>query len=142
MKRTLAAALVGAAALTTLGTATASAAPLTTSTPTTTCAAGFAGVLATTICADVTDNQVKFYGFADTDPRWSARQVAFSLSGSVVGGASLGTLNTSVLVPRGGTRVGDVTGTAPCGSSVTGEFKVTEWGWAPSTATVTVPVTC
>ncbi|WP_327674775.1 hypothetical protein [Kitasatospora sp. NBC_00458] len=145
MKR-FASVLAGAATLSALGAvgateATAQTAGATTSTRT--CVTGFEGILRTELCATVDGGQVWLTGYATPVAiSWTPQTVSFNLSASVVGGASLGTDAPSVIIPVGGRPVGYVAGTAPCGSTVTGTFSVTNWGWPPSTATVSVPVTC
>ncbi|MFJ4091185.1 hypothetical protein ACIPYS_06335 [Kitasatospora sp. NPDC089913] len=107
------------------------------------CVDGFPGIVNLRLCASVTGDQVVFSGYATpASIAWTPQKVAFNLTAGVVGGALIGSDSPYVLIPGGGIPVGNVSGTAPCGSSVQATFNVTQWGWPPSTATVTVPVTC
>ncbi|WEH33469.1 hypothetical protein PZB75_08805 [Streptomyces sp. AM 4-1-1] len=104
---------------------------------------GAPGILLTRACVEVTGNQVRFYGVAATiNSGWQPQQVGFTVSGTVVGGAPIAPINPTVLVPAGTTSVGSIVTTAPCGSTVTGSFSVNQWGWPPSTATVSAVVSC
>ncbi|MET9403616.1 hypothetical protein [Kitasatospora sp. NPDC002965] len=138
--------LASAAALSALGAVSATEATAQVSTATTatkTCVYGFEGILRTQLCATVDGDQVWLSGYATPVAiSWTPQTVSFDLTAGVVGGASLGTDTPNVVIPVGGRPVGYVAGTAPCGSTVTGTFSVTKWGWPPSTATVSVPVPC
>ncbi|MFF2045668.1 hypothetical protein ACFVVX_35135 [Kitasatospora sp. NPDC058170] len=104
---------------------------------------GAPGFLLTRACIEVTGNQVQLYGqAAPTNPAWQPQQVGFTVAGNVVGNAPIAPVNTSVLVSAGGTRVGGIATTAPCGATVTASFAVNQWGWPPSTATVSAVVAC
>ncbi|MEU5219640.1 hypothetical protein AB0G79_26040 [Streptomyces sp. NPDC020807] len=104
---------------------------------------GAPGILLTRACVRVTGNQVYLYGVAtNTDPTWQAQLVTFQISGNVVGGAPIAPVAPTVLVPPGGTTVGGITTTAPCGATVNAGFSVDQWGWPPSAATVSAVVTC
>ncbi|MGW1013222.1 hypothetical protein ACWD4X_24680 [Streptomyces termitum] len=109
-----------------------------------TCGApGAPGLLLTRACVEVTGNQVRFYGVAATaNSGWQPQQVGFTVSGTVVGGAPIAPINPTVLVQAGTTSVGSIVTTAPCGSTVTGNFSVNQWGWPPSAATVSAVVSC
>ncbi|MEV6977498.1 hypothetical protein [Kitasatospora sp. NPDC093806] len=144
MKR-FTAVLATAAALSGLGVAGATAATAQPTGPSgpSNCVDGFPGILNTRLCASVTGNQVTFGGYATpASVSWTPQKVSFNLTAQVVGGAVIGSDSPNVFIPFGGIPVGNVSGTAPCGSSVMATFNVTQWGWPPSTATVTVPVTC
>ncbi len=107
------------------------------------CVDGWPGIVNLRLCASVTDNQVVLSGYATpASVSWTPQKVSFNLTGAVVGGATIGSDSPYVLIPVGGIPVGNVSGTAPCGSNVQATFSVTQWGWPPSTATLTVPVTC
>ncbi|MFB7588974.1 hypothetical protein [Streptomyces sp. NPDC056169] len=104
---------------------------------------GAPGILLTRACVEVTGNQVRFYGVAaTTNSGWQPQQVGFTVSGTVVGGAPIAPINPTVLVQAGATSVGSIITTAPCGSTVTGNFSVNQGGWPPSTATVSAVVSC
>ncbi|MEU8736366.1 MULTISPECIES: hypothetical protein [Streptomyces] len=104
---------------------------------------GAPGILLTRACVEVTGNQVRFYGVAaTTNSGWQPQQVGFTVSGTVVGGAPIAPINPTVLVQAGTTSVGSIVTTVPCGSTVTGSFSVNQWGWPPSTATVSAVVSC
>ncbi|MEV0533831.1 hypothetical protein [Kitasatospora sp. NPDC050463] len=104
---------------------------------------GAPGFLLTRACVEVTGNQVYFYGQATpTNPAWQPQQVGFRVSGTVVGSAPIAPVALTTLVTAGGTRVGGVTATAPCGSTVVANFSVDQWGWPTSDATVSAVVTC
>ncbi|MFI9330130.1 hypothetical protein ACIGZJ_21590 [Kitasatospora sp. NPDC052868] len=138
--------LAGTAVLTAVGAAQATARPASetaSSIPTRTCVSGYQGILLTELCADVDGDLITLTGHAaPASITWTERAVPFRLSASVAGGAELGTDTPSAVIPRGGRWVGRVSGAVPCGSTVEGTFLVTQWGWPPSTATISVPVPC
>ncbi|MFC8177099.1 hypothetical protein [Streptomyces sp. NPDC057325] len=104
---------------------------------------GAPGVLLTRACVEVNGNQVRFYGVAaTTNSAWQPQQVGFTVAGTVVGGAPIAPINPTVLIQPGATSVGSIVTTAPCGSTVNGSFSVNQWGWPPSTATVSAVVSC
>ncbi|MCQ1581800.1 MULTISPECIES: hypothetical protein [Streptomyces] len=143
--KSLAAVAVAAATLATLATGQeAVAAPTGPVSAVTTCGTpGAPGTLLTRACVEVTGNQVRFYGVAaTTNSGWQPQQVGFTVSGNVVGGAPIAPINPTVLIQAGATSVGSIVTTAPCGSTVTGSFSVNQWGWPPSTATVSAAVSC
>ncbi|MER8236650.1 hypothetical protein [Streptomyces sp. NPDC094049] len=143
--KTLATVAVAAATLATLATGQeAVAAPTGPVGAVVTCGTpGAPGILLTRACVEVTGNQVRFYGVAaTTNSGWQPQQVGFTVSGAVVGGAPIAPINPAVLVQAGTTSVGSIVTTAPCGSTVTGSFSVNQWGWPPSTATVSAVVSC
>ncbi|MFJ9432549.1 hypothetical protein ACIRQY_23220 [Streptomyces sp. NPDC101490] len=143
--KTLATVAVAAATLATLATGQeAVAAPTGPAGAVVTCGTpGAPGILLTRACVEVTGNQVRFYGVAaTTNSGWQPQQVGFTVSGTVVGSAPIAPINPAVLVQAGTTSVGSIVTTAPCGSTVTGSFSVNQWGWPPSTATVSAVVSC
>ncbi|MFE9828957.1 hypothetical protein ACFYPK_09945 [Streptomyces halstedii] len=143
--RSLATVAVAAATLATLATGQeAVAAPTGPAGAVVTCGTpGAPGILLTRACVEVTGNQVRFYGVAaTTNSGWQPQQVGFTVSGTVVGGAPIAPINPTVLVQAGTTSVGSIVTTVPCGSTVTGSFSVDQWGWPPSTATVSAVVSC
>ncbi|KDQ65617.1 hypothetical protein AB0K62_27610 [Streptomyces halstedii] len=143
--RSLATVAVAAATLATLATGQeAVAAPTGPAGAVVTCGTpGAPGILLTRACVEVTGNQVRFYGVAaTTNSGWQPQQVGFTVSGTVVGGAPIAPINPTVLVQAGTTSVGSIVTTVPCGSTVTGSFSVNQWGWPPSTATVSAVVSC
>ncbi len=109
-----------------------------------TCGApGAPGILLTRACVEVTGSQVRFYGVAaTTNSGWQPQQVGFTVSGTVVGGTPIAPITPTVLIQAGATSVGSIVTTAPCGSTITGSFSVDQWGWPPSTATVSAAVSC
>lgn len=153
MKR-LAAVLAGTAALAALtGTQTASAATASVATA----SASVAGMPGTTVCGDpgapnhltiracINNNggQVYVFGRATpTSPTWQDQQVSFRLTSVGVTSPPLGTIAPTVLIPTGGSDVGGITGTVPCGRTVTAQFSVDQPGWPQSTATVSTIVNC
>ncbi|MET9398914.1 hypothetical protein [Kitasatospora sp. NPDC002965] len=146
MKR-LSAVLAGVAALAALtGTQSASAvtAPTGPVGAVVTCGSpGAPGFLQTRACIEVTGNQVRLYGHAyPTNPSWVAQNVGFRLSGNAVSLPPLPPITPNVLVPVGGRHVGDILITVPCGTAVTAEFSVDQFGWPPSVATASTVVTC
>ncbi|MEV3951282.1 hypothetical protein AB0K57_27120 [Streptomyces halstedii] len=143
--KSLATVAVAAATLATLATGQeAVAAPTGSAGAVITCGTpGAPGTLLTRACVEVTGNQVRFYGVAaTTNSGWQPQQVGFTVSGTVVGGAPIAPINPTVLVQAGTTSVGSIVTTVPCGSTVTGSFSVNQWGWPPSTATVSAVVSC
>lgn len=146
--KSLAAVAVAAATLAALATGqeavAAPTAPTGSAGPVITCGTpGAPGILLTRACVEVTGNQVRFYGVAaTTNSGWQPQQVGFTVSGTVVGGAPIAPINPTVLVQAGATSVGSIVTTVPCGSTVTGSFSVNQWGWPPSTATVSAVVSC
>ncbi|MFJ9112612.1 hypothetical protein [Streptomyces sp. NPDC102283] len=143
--KSLAAVAVAAATLAALATGQeAVAAPNGSAGPVITCGTpGAPGFLLTRACVEVNGNQVRFYGVAATaNSGWQPQQVGFTVSGTVVGGAPIAPINPTVLVQAGATSVGSIVTTVPCGSTVTGGFSVNQWGWPPSTATVSAVVSC
>ncbi|KQX51021.1 MULTISPECIES: hypothetical protein [unclassified Streptomyces] len=143
--KSLATAAVAAATLATLATGQeAVAAPTGPVGAVVTCGTpGAPGILLTRACVEVTGNQVRFYGVAaTTNSGWQPQQVGFTVSGTVVGSAPIAPINPTVLVQAGTTSVGSIVTTAPCGSTVNGNFSVNQWGWPPSTATVSAVVSC
>ncbi|MEV7479623.1 hypothetical protein [Streptomyces halstedii] len=143
--KSLATVAVAAATLATLATGQeAVAAPTGPASAVVTCGTpGAPGILLTRACVEVTGNQVRFYGVAaTTNSGWQPQQVGFTVSGTVVGGPPIAPINPTVLVQAGTTSVGSIVTTVPCGSTVTGSFSVNQWGWPPSTATVSAVVSC
>jgi hypothetical protein len=109
-----------------------------------TCGApGAPGLLLTRACVEVTGNQVRFYGqTTPTDPAWQPQQIGFTVAGTVVGNAPIAPISPTVLVQAGGTQVGSIVTTAPCGSTVITNFSVNHSGWPSSAATVSAVVGC
>lgn len=142
--KSLATVAVAAATLATLATGQEAVAAPTGPAGAVTCGTpGAPGILLTRACVEVTGSQVRFYGVAaTTNSGWQPQQVGFTVSGTVVGGAPIAPINPTVLVQAGTTSVGSIVTTVPCGSTVTGSFSVNQWGWPPSTATVSAVVSC
>ncbi|MFE6501434.1 hypothetical protein [Kitasatospora sp. NPDC057738] len=145
MKR-LAAVLAAPAALT--GTQTASASAATASvagmTGTTVCGdPGAPNYLTIRACINTNGGQVYVFGRATpASPTWQDQQVSFRLTSVGVTSPPLGTITPTVLIPTGGSDVGGITGTVPCGRTVTAQFGVDQPGWPQSTATVSTIVNC
>ncbi|MEV4613281.1 hypothetical protein AB0K43_11865 [Kitasatospora sp. NPDC049258] len=144
----------GVAGLTTLGVAPAVAAPApqaaTTLSTVTTCGnLGYQAGLATKVCAEITGTGVVLYGQVGLagppspgSPAPQPKQLITSLSGEVVGGASLGTANQNVIFTASTIQVRGVGGTVPCGSTVHASFSVASFPWSPNPVTLDVPVAC
>ncbi|MFJ9523714.1 hypothetical protein ACIRPK_36525 [Kitasatospora sp. NPDC101801] len=109
-----------------------------------TCGApGAPGYLLTRTCIEVTGNQVRVYGWATPNsPAWQPQPVGFTVAATVIGNAPIPPVNPTVLVSAGGTQVGSVFTTAPCGSTVIANFAVNQPGWPSSPATVSTVVSC
>ncbi|MFG3054895.1 hypothetical protein ACGFZP_28635 [Kitasatospora sp. NPDC048239] len=122
----------------------------TTATTTVTCgASGLQAGLMTKVCAEVTGDSVQLYGQISLagppspgTPWPQTQELLTGLSGQVVGGASLGSVNGRTLFTASTVRVGGVGGTVPCGSTVHGSFSVATYPWGPVPVTVDVPVVC
>ncbi|MGW4895430.1 hypothetical protein ACWEQL_24645 [Kitasatospora sp. NPDC004240] len=141
----LAAGVVGAA---TLIAAPTSASAQTTATTTVCGASGLQAGLMTKVCADITGDSVQLYGqisLAGPPSPGSTlepRELYTTLSGSVVGGSSLGTVNQGVIFKASTVKVTGVGGTVACGSTVHGSFSVASYPWNPAPVTIDVPVVC
>ncbi|MCX5201115.1 hypothetical protein OG897_06515 [Streptomyces sp. NBC_00237] len=105
--------------------------------------------LSTKVCAAVTGTNVQLYGqisLAGPPSPGSTlpvKDLITTLSGGVVGGASLGAQTQTVRFQSTTTQVRGVSGTAPCGSTVHAEFAVSAFSSPPSgPAVLNVPVTC
>ncbi|MEV0194496.1 hypothetical protein ACFVGM_05115 [Kitasatospora purpeofusca] len=152
MNRLTTAALAGAAGLAALTVGLAPTATAATTGPvgpagptgTVTCGTpGAPGFLRTRACIEVSGTHVRLYGqVATTDPAWVAQNVGFTITGSTPALPPQPPLNLTALVPAGGTTVGDLLLTVPCGNTVTSSFSVNNGGWPPSTATVSAFVPC
>ncbi|MEU3558477.1 hypothetical protein ACFVUY_40140 [Kitasatospora sp. NPDC058063] len=144
--------LAGAAALAALTgaqAATAYAATAATGSPagpagTTVCGSpGAPNYVTTRACITVNGNQVYASGRATpTSPTWQDQQVSFRLTSTGITSPPFATVTPTVLIPAGGAEVGGITGTVPCGTTVSATFSVEQPGWSPSTATVSTVVTC
>ncbi|WP_331743332.1 hypothetical protein [Kitasatospora sp. NBC_01300] len=94
-------------------------------------------------CITVNGNQVHASGRATpTSPTWQDQQVSFRLTSTGITSPPFATVTPTVLIPAGGAEVGGITGTVPCGTTVSATFSVEQPGWSPSTATVSTVVTC
>ncbi|MFD0278194.1 hypothetical protein ACFVHB_30390 [Kitasatospora sp. NPDC127111] len=111
-------------------------------------ASGLQAGLSTKVCAEITGNSVQFYGqislAGPPSPGTTlpTRELLTGLSGQVVGGASLGTVNGYTRFTASTVQVRGVGGTVPCGSTVHGSFSVAEFPWSPVPVTVDVVVPC
>ncbi|WP_380280682.1 hypothetical protein [Kitasatospora purpeofusca] len=142
MKR-FAAVLAGTAALAALtGVQSASANPV----GVTVCGTpGAPNIVTVRACINVNGNHVYAFGRANpSSPTWQEQQVSFRLSSIGITNPALGTVYPTVLISNVGPapEIGSVTGTVPCGSTVTAEFSVTQPGWWESTSTVSTVVNC
>ncbi|KOV34945.1 hypothetical protein ADK60_10700 [Streptomyces sp. XY431] len=146
-----AAGIVGAAAL--LAVPAEAGAAQTTTGPigtTTTCGAySLQAGLSTRACAEVTGNNVQLYGqislAAPPSPGtpWPQTvELLTSLSGQVVGGASLGSISGYTRFTADTVQLRGVGGTVPCGSTVHGTFAAAAYPWNPVPVTVDVVVPC
>ncbi|WP_406194177.1 hypothetical protein OH807_04615 [Kitasatospora sp. NBC_01560] len=145
----LAAGVAGAATLLAVP-AEAGAVTATTTTTTVTCgASGLQSGLSTKVCAEVTGDGVQFYGQiglagppSPGSPQPQPRELLTGLSGEVVGGASLGSVNGRTVFTASTVQVRGVGGTVPCGSTVHASFSVAGYPWNPAPVTVDVVVAC
>ncbi|MFJ5927087.1 hypothetical protein ACIQF6_31310 [Kitasatospora sp. NPDC092948] len=104
--------------------------------------------LATQVCAAITGDSVQFLGRVglagppspDFPPQ--PQVLSTTLSGQVAGGASLGSTAQNVNFLASTVTVTGPTGTVACGSTVSGTFAVTKFGWGPSPVTVNATVAC
>ncbi|MER7706624.1 hypothetical protein ABTX81_27475 [Kitasatospora sp. NPDC097605] len=143
-----AAGIAGAAALLAVP-AQANAAQTTTTGTTVTCgASGLQAGKSTQLCAEVTGDSVRLFGrisLAGPPTPGSEPQTVdllTSISGQVVGGASLGTASGQTRFTASTVEVPGVSGTVPCGSTVHGSFSVATFPWSPVPVTVDVVVPC
>ncbi|GAA1243920.1 hypothetical protein GCM10009665_38440 [Kitasatospora nipponensis] len=148
MKRTLLLA-AGAAGLALTGAAPAFAATATTTTET--CSySGLQSGLSTKVCADVSsDGSVQLFGQialagppSPGGPGPQPQYLNVTLSGNVVGGDSLGTVQQNVIFRATTTKITGVGGTVACGSTVHASFSVSSYPWFNTPVTVDVPVNC
>ncbi|MFI6846408.1 hypothetical protein OG535_35990 [Kitasatospora sp. NBC_00085] len=112
-------------------------------------ASGLQAGLSTKVCAEVTGDGVQFYGQvalagppSPGGPQPQTRELLTGLSGQIVGGASLGSVNGRTLFTASTVQVRGVGGTVPCGSTVHGSFSVAAYPWNPAPVTVDVAVSC
>ncbi|KDN88132.1 hypothetical protein [Kitasatospora cheerisanensis] len=104
--------------------------------------------LMTQVCASITGGSVQFLGrvalAGPPSPDFPPQQqeLATTLSGQVVGGASLGSTSQYVNFLASTVTVNGPSGTVACGSTVSGTFSVTKFGWGPSPVTVNAVVPC
>ncbi|MER5864270.1 hypothetical protein [Kitasatospora sp. NPDC002040] len=99
--------------------------------------------LSTKVCAEVTGDQVQLYGQVSLPgPGPQSKELIVNLSGGIVGGASLGSVqgyrnfNSATIQVRG------VGGTVPCGSTVHASFSVASYPWANTPVTLDLPIAC
>ncbi|MFJ8041135.1 hypothetical protein ACIRBX_11585 [Kitasatospora sp. NPDC096147] len=123
--------------------------PAQAATTTTTCSNyGLQSGLYTKVCAEITDGQVELYGqislAGPPSPGYPipTHNLLTTLSGNVVGGASLGTTQQNVTFRATTTQVRGVSGTVACGSTVHATFAVAEFGWYNTPVSLDVPVNC
>ncbi|MFE7563071.1 hypothetical protein [Kitasatospora sp. NPDC057500] len=105
--------------------------------------------LATWLCAEVTGGDVQLVGWiylagppSPGGPYPQPEDLVTVLSGEVVGGASLGTVNKWTRFDLSRTAVRGVGGTVACGSTVHGSFSVTKPGWGSTPVTLDAVVPC
>ncbi|MFJ6621521.1 hypothetical protein ACIQOW_28600 [Kitasatospora sp. NPDC091335] len=132
------------AALTGVQSASAAPAPTTRTAGTTVCGSpGAPNHLTVRACVNWTGNQVYAFGRATpSGSSWLDQPVSFRLSTTGVTSPPLATITPTVVIPAGGSEVGGITGTVPCGTTVTAQFSIEQPGWSPSTSTVSAVVTC
>ncbi|MCX4749953.1 hypothetical protein OG455_31300 [Kitasatospora sp. NBC_01287] len=107
--------------------------------------------LATTVCVDVTGTDVALSGqialagppsISGPGQQPQPPQLITTLSGTVVGGADLGTTQQDLIFRNQTLHVTGVSGTVNCGDTVHASFTVASFGWGNTPVTVDVPVTC
>ncbi|MFF8773484.1 hypothetical protein [Kitasatospora sp. NPDC015120] len=105
--------------------------------------------LATWLCAEVNGSDVQLVGWiylagppSPGGPYPQPEDLVTVLSGEVVGGASLGTVNKWTRFNLTQTPVRGVGGTVACGSTVHGSFSVTKPGWGSTPVTLDAVVPC
>ncbi|MFD5563074.1 hypothetical protein [Kitasatospora griseola] len=139
----------GMAAVGALTAAPAQAATTATTTATETCSPwSLQSGLMTQVCASITGGSVQFLGRValagpptpDFPPQ--PQVLSTTLSGTVVGGSSLGSIAQNVNFLASTVTVNGPTGTVACGSTVSGTFGVSKFGWGPSPVTVNAVVPC
>ncbi|MDH6577774.1 hypothetical protein [Kitasatospora sp. MAP5-34] len=135
--------VVGAMGIALVGAVPAGAATVPTTTSTTCGNYGLQAGLATKLCATVTDGTVQLTGqLGLAGPSPLQEDVVVTLSGNVVGGGTLGTVQQSLHFQSQTLQVGGVGGTVPCGSTVHGSFSVASFGRFNTPVTIDVPVNC
>ncbi|MET8701203.1 hypothetical protein ACFVUH_32395 [Kitasatospora sp. NPDC058032] len=142
-----AAGIAGAAALLAVP-AQANAAQTTTTGTTVTCgASGLQAGLSTRVCAEITGDSVQLYGEISLagppspgTPWPPSVDLITSISGNVVGGASLGTVSGPAHFAGSTVKVPGVSGTVPAGSTVHGSFSAATFPWSPAPVTIDVVV--
>ncbi|MER5351694.1 hypothetical protein ABT093_15360 [Kitasatospora sp. NPDC002551] len=104
--------------------------------------------LSTQVCASVNGTNVQFLGrialAGPPSPGYppQPQDLITTISGQVVGGASLGTVNQGVNFLASTVTVNGPSGTVPCNNVVSGTFSVAKFGWNPSPVTVSTPIPC
>ncbi|MFD7643566.1 hypothetical protein ACFV4P_23260 [Kitasatospora sp. NPDC059795] len=145
----LAAGMATVGALTVAPAQAATATATTTTSTTETCSPwSLQSGLSTQVCASITGDSVQFLGRVglagppspDFPPQ--PQTLATTLSGQVVGGASLGSSSQYVNFLASTVTVNGPSATVACGSTVSGTFAVTKFGWGPTPVTVTATVPC
>ncbi|MFF5207604.1 hypothetical protein [Streptosporangium sp. NPDC000396] len=133
--------------------------PASAATTTTTCSnTVLISGLNTKACVDVTGTQARFYGvvsapgIAEPGPGGviTPQRADVEVSGQVVGGLFLGSRRQAVSIWNNSVTVEGVTATAPCGSTVRSEVKLSQGPvgpggagfYGPSSVSVDVPVSC
>ncbi|WP_380284057.1 hypothetical protein [Kitasatospora purpeofusca] len=104
--------------------------------------------LMTQVCAAITGTNVQFLGRValagpptpDFPPQ--PQVLSTTISGQVVGGASLGSVNQNVNFLASTVTVNGPSSTVPCNNVVSGTFSVSKFGWFPSPVSVSTPVPC
>ncbi|MCG6497903.1 hypothetical protein [Kitasatospora sp. A2-31] len=144
----IAAGVAGAATL--LAAPQAGAATATATATTVTCgSSGLQAGLSTKVCAEITGDQVQLYGQISLagppspgSPAPQPQELITGLSGQVVGGASLGSVNGYTQFTASTVQVRGVGGTVACGSTVHASFSVAKFPWNPAPVTLDVVVPC
>ncbi|WP_035791633.1 hypothetical protein [Kitasatospora mediocidica] len=108
--------------------------------------------LLTQVCAERTGTFVQLYGQISLagppsppspgSPAPLPPQLQATLTGSVVSGYSLGTVQQYVLFANQTVQVRGVNATIACGSTVHASFSVTAYPWPPAPVTLDLPTEC
>ncbi|BFV59578.1 hypothetical protein KCMC57_up46820 [Kitasatospora sp. CMC57] len=120
-----------------------------TTTTTVTCgASGLQSGLQTKVCAEITGDQVALYGqIALAGPPSPGtviqpQELTVNLTGQILGGASLGTVQGYRTFTASTIQVRGVGGTVPCGSTVQASFSVASYPWYNTPVTLSLPIAC
>ncbi|MER7701924.1 hypothetical protein ABTX81_03340 [Kitasatospora sp. NPDC097605] len=104
--------------------------------------------LSTQVCASVNGTNVQFLGrialAGPPSPGYppQPQDLITTISGQVVGGASLGSVNQGVNFLASTVTVNGPSATVPCNNVVSGTFSVAKFGWNPAPVSVSTPIPC